>query len=107
MPYADNNGVKIHHEEEGKGPPLVLQHALASDLNAWRQYGYTDALREDYTLILIDARGHGRSDKPYEAEAYTPENMTGDVIAVLNDLKIAKTRYWGIPPDSIHLFSGG
>jgi len=26
MPYANNQGVRIHYEVEGTGPPLVLQH---------------------------------------------------------------------------------
>lgn len=95
MPYNQNKDTKIHYEEIGQGPPLVLQHALTSNLNAWKQYGYTDALREEYWLILIDARGHGKSDKPLVTEAYTPEAMTGDVIAVLDDLGITKASYWG------------
>ena len=95
MPYANNNGVKIHYEVEGQGPPLVLQHGIMMSLNSWRVWGYTDALKEKYTLILTDARGHGKSDKLYEPEAYTPKNMTGDMAAVLDDLKIEKTLYWG------------
>jgi pimeloyl-ACP methyl ester carboxylesterase len=95
MPYANNYGVKIHYEMEGKGPPLVLQHGVMMSLNLWRVFGYTDALKNEYTLILIDARGHGKSDKLYEPEAYTPENMTGDVVAVLDDLKMEKVLYWG------------
>ncbi|MGD0805639.1 MAG: alpha/beta hydrolase [Candidatus Bathyarchaeia archaeon] len=95
MPYSNNNGVKIHYEEEGQGPPLVLQHGIMMSINRWRVWGYTDALREEYTLILIDARGHGESDKPHEPGAYTPEYMTGDVAAVLDDLGVEKTRYWG------------
>ena len=26
MPYANNERIKIHHELNGAGPPLVLQH---------------------------------------------------------------------------------
>ena len=32
MPYADNNGVRIHYEVEGNGPPLVLQHGGTGSL---------------------------------------------------------------------------
>ena len=79
MAYVDNSGVKIYYEVEGDGPPLILQHGVTSNLNSWRQNGYTDTLREKYTLILVDARGHGRSDKPHEVDAYKPEDMTGDI----------------------------
>jgi pimeloyl-ACP methyl ester carboxylesterase len=40
------------------------------DLNAWRKTGYTQALKDDFQLILIDARGQGDSDKPEDAKAY-------------------------------------
>jgi pimeloyl-ACP methyl ester carboxylesterase len=61
----------------------------------WRSAGYVKELKGDYRLILPDARGHGDSDKPHDIQAYTPELMTGDVIAVLNDLDIEKTNYYG------------
>ena len=63
MPYAKNQGVNIHYEVEGSGPPIVLQHSFTSSLNRWRECGYVDALSADFKLILIDARGHGKSGK--------------------------------------------
>ena len=46
MPYANNNGVKIYYEVEGQGPPLVMAHGGGiSDLDGWRRYGYTEALK--------------------------------------------------------------
>jgi pimeloyl-ACP methyl ester carboxylesterase len=32
MPYSDNQGVRIHYQVEGEGPPLVLQHGSTSSL---------------------------------------------------------------------------
>jgi pimeloyl-ACP methyl ester carboxylesterase len=96
MPYADNNGIKIHYEVEGKGPPLVLMHGLCFDLNSWRiSGGYVELLKDDDQLILIDARGHGKSSKPHNSEAYKLEFMVADVVAVLDDLKIIKAHYHG------------
>ena len=60
MPYASNQGVRIYYEVEGDGPPLVLQHGSACSSAEWREMGYSDVLRWDYQLILIDARGHER-----------------------------------------------
>ena len=70
MPYTDNDGVQIHYEMEGYGQPLVLQHGLSSNLTRWGVSGYVDVLKRDYKLIMIDARGHGESDKPYDADVY-------------------------------------
>jgi len=94
MPYADNNGVKIYYEVEGKGPPLVLATGANTDLTVWKPSGFIDAFKDDYQLVMFDARGHGRSDKPHEASAYGL-NMAGDVIAVLDDIGISKAHYYG------------
>ncbi len=95
MSYANNNGIKIHFEVEGQGPPLVLQHGFNASLETWRSYGYVKELKDGYTLILIDARGHGESDKPHDPAAYDFKPQVGDVVAVLDDLKIEKAHFWG------------
>jgi pimeloyl-ACP methyl ester carboxylesterase len=94
MPYANAGGINIYYEVEGQGPPLVLAHSFRRNLNRWRQVGVVDALKNDYRLILFDARGHGKSDKPHDPAAYG-NKMVGDVIAVLDDLHISKTHYFG------------
>ena len=94
MPYANNNGVKIYYEVEGQGPPLVMAHSLTRDLNAWRTFGYAAALKNEFRLILFDARGHGRSDKPHDADGYGAR-MQEDVVAVLDDAGVWKSHYFG------------
>ena len=70
MPYANNNGVRVHYEVEGSGPPLVLQHGSTSNIQSWYQNGYVEPLKPHYQLILMDARGHGASDKPHDSVSY-------------------------------------
>jgi pimeloyl-ACP methyl ester carboxylesterase len=95
MPYATNDGVRIYYEREGSGPPLVLHHGFTRSLEGWRDNGYTDALKQEYELILMDARGHGRSDKPHDAASYAAEKRVGDVLAVLDDASISRAIFWG------------
>ncbi len=95
MPYADNNGVRIHYQIEGDGPPLVLQHGITQSMKRWYMHGYVDALKADYQLILVDARGHGQSDKPHDPTAYALPLRVGDVVAVLDDWDINRAHYWG------------
>jgi len=95
MPYAHNNSVRIYYQVEGNGPPLVLQHGFTSNLQTWYAYGYVAALQQDYRLILIDARGHGQSDKPYEPQAYALQRRVEDVLAVLDALQIDTAHYMG------------
>jgi pimeloyl-ACP methyl ester carboxylesterase len=95
MPYANNNGVRIHYQVEGEGPSLVLQHGFTSSLQSWDASGYVAALQQDYQLILIDARGHGQSDKPYDPNAYAMQNRVEDVLAVLDTLQVDTVHYLG------------
>src|SRR6266542_2133052 len=94
MPYTITEDVRIYYEVEGQGPPLVLAHGGNDSLEMWRRFGYANALKNDYRLVMLDFRGHGRSDKPYDASAYGYE-MSNDVLAVLDDLGIAKAHYLG------------
>ena len=95
MPYANNYGVRIYYEVEGEGPPLILLHGLTEDSGWWRDSGYVESLRNDYRLILIDARGHGASDKPHIPDAYKLELLVSDIVEVLNDLGISKAHFLG------------
>ncbi len=95
MPFASNHGIKISYEVEGQGPPIVLAHGMSGDTSFWRGYGYVDKLKDKYTVILFDARGHGKSDKPHEAENYDYRLMVGDVISVMDALGLLKAHYWG------------
>ena len=95
MAYADNNGVRIHYQVEGNGPPLILQHGYSDSLESWYEFGYVDKLKLERQIILIDARGHGASDKPHHNAEYTKELQASDVGAVLRDLHIPSADYWG------------
>ena len=95
MPDVDNNGIAIHYEVEGSGPPLVLQHGSFGSLEDWREIGYVAPLRECSSLILIDARGHGKSGKPHDPAAYDLRARASDVIAVLDDLGIQTADFMG------------
>jgi pimeloyl-ACP methyl ester carboxylesterase len=95
MPYADNQGVRIHYRVEGNGPPLVLQHGFTQSAEDWYDRGYIAGLKTDYRLILVDSRGHGASDKPHDPAAYVLEKRAADVVAVLDALGLIKAHFWG------------
>lgn len=93
--FVEHGGVRIYYEVHGSGPPLLLHHGWAGSSQSWRQFGYVDALTNSYRLIIMDARGHGRSDKPHDEAAYTMELRTGDVLAVLDAVGVDRVHYWG------------
>ena len=95
MPYAINDGIRIHYEVMGDGPPLILQHGFCGSGYDWIEFGYTEALRDRYRLILVDARGHGDSDKPHDPHMYALDRRIDDILAVVDDLGIDKAHYLG------------
>src|SRR5262249_18139552 len=90
-----NHGTRIYYQSEGTGPPLVLQHGFSQSIEDWYECGYVDALKHDYRLILVDARGHGSSDKPHDPAAYGLDKRAGDVVAVLDAIGISRAHFWG------------
>ena len=95
MSYINNDGIAIHYHVEGEGPALVLQHGQGDNMQAWYDAGHVAALKSRYKLILVDARGHGESDKPYSPDAYHISQNVADIIAILDELSIDKAHYWG------------
>ena len=99
MPYVENNGPRIHYHVEGEGPPLVLVHGTSLSMRQWFDAGfkpeYADELVNDYRLIMIDLRCHGRSAKLHDPESASPRLMAEDVIRVLDALGVDKAHYWG------------
>lgn len=97
MPYAENDGVRIHYETDGTAgaPPVIMHHGFLADLESWRARGYVDRLRDQYRILLMDARGHGLSDKPHEPEAYETRTRVLDVVAVLQAEGVQRAHYVG------------
>jgi pimeloyl-ACP methyl ester carboxylesterase len=104
MPYFDNEGIKIYYEIEGEGPPVIMIHGLGSNLELnWKQTKWIRELKDKYRLILIDCRGHGKSDKPYNASDYG-EKMTEDVVKLMKYLSIEKANFIGYSMGSFMTF---
>ncbi len=82
MPFAPVNDVRLHYEKAGEGAPLVFLHGLGSShRDWWRQVEY---FRDQYRVITVDLRGHGRSEKP--AGPYSIPLFAEDVAALLREL---------------------
>jgi pimeloyl-ACP methyl ester carboxylesterase len=73
----------------------VLLHGWCGDRSWWTEPGYVDELSSDHRLFNVDIRGHGASDKPHEAAAYTADTLTGDVLAVADAERLDRFAVWG------------
>jgi pimeloyl-ACP methyl ester carboxylesterase len=82
MPTIDRDGVKIHYEVHGSGPPLLLTHGYSSTSGMWQ--GQIEALSKHHKLILWDMRGHGQSEYTENAAAYSEALTVVDMAAILD-----------------------
>jgi pimeloyl-ACP methyl ester carboxylesterase len=91
----DSGGVQIAYSVSGKGEPVVLIHGLFSSawMN-WEMPGTVKLLAEHYQVVALDVRGHGRSGKPKEEDAYGVK-MAEDVVRLMDHLKIEKAHIAG------------
>lgn len=91
-----NDSVEIHYRAEGSGQPLVLLHGFTDNSETWSEYGFAQPLlAAGRRLIMIDARGHGRSGRPHDAAAYAPRARAADVVAVLDALRLPRADLLG------------
>jgi pimeloyl-ACP methyl ester carboxylesterase len=91
------DGTRIAYLIEGDGDPVLMLHGFASDsFRNWIRTGIAGSLRNaGYQTIVFDARGHGRSDKPYEPHAYEGGAMRRDAQALLDHLGVNQVRLLG------------
>ena len=81
MPMLDRDGVRIHYEVHGDGPPVLLSHGYSATCRMWD--GQIAALKDRYKVIVWDMRGHGESDYPADPKAYSEALTVGDMAALL------------------------
>ena len=96
MPIIVSKKQRIFFTVEGeRGPFLLLHHGLFGSHHDWYEWGFVKALARDYRLVIPDARGHGRSDKPLAAEQYRLASFADDLIEILNELDIRNVNLIG------------
>lgn len=90
MPKIKVNGAELFYVEEGTGSPLILLHGLT--VNHLIFSTEMEYLKENFRVIALDFRGHGKSERPL---SYTLQDHIQDVISLMNELEIEKTSLLG------------
>jgi pimeloyl-ACP methyl ester carboxylesterase len=80
--FVNVNGMHLHVVIGGEGPPLLLVHGWPQTWYQWRLV--MPALARDFTVIAVDQRGIGLSDKPQSG--YDSGTQAGDLVALMNTL---------------------
>ncbi|WP_019587731.1 alpha/beta fold hydrolase [Deinococcus apachensis] len=80
--YIDVGGVRLHVVMGGKGPPLLLVHGWPETWYAWRFV--MPALAQNFTVIAVDQRGMGLSDKP--ESGYDTATLANDLVGLMDAL---------------------
>jgi len=90
------NGVRIHYETVGAGPPVILLHGNGED------HSIFDRLAEElggrHKVFLLDTRGHGKSEK---VGSFHYSDMAEDVVAFIGELGIERPAVYGFSDGGI------
>ena len=91
MPFTKANRINLYYEFHGEGEPLILIGGLAADHLGWESV--LPELSKSFRVIIFDNRGAGQSD--ITAAPYTTKLLADDVVALLDNLNVARAHVLG------------
>ncbi|MFI5908455.1 alpha/beta fold hydrolase [Dactylosporangium sp. NPDC051541] len=77
--FVEVDGVRLHAVTGGEGPPLLLVSGWPQIWYAWREV--MPALAREHTVVAVDSRGCGLSDKP--DDGYDAGTLAADLVALM------------------------
>lgn len=78
----NSGGFDIGFDISGSGRAVLFTHGYQASRRMWDEQA--QALKDDYTAITWDLRGHGESGTPDDPAQYSHELMLGDMAALLD-----------------------
>src|SRR5216117_1508490 len=92
MAYAIVNGIRVHYDVSGDGPPVLLISGLGAPAASWALQ--VKALAPHFRVVTLDNRGVGESDLPPDP-VYTTAQLADDAATLLRQLKIDRAHVIG------------
>src|SRR5262245_29078334 len=94
MPLIDAGDLRMRCELSGRAgsPVVLLSHSLGTDLSMWETQAA--ALRARFRVLRYDSRGHGGTT--VTPGPYTIEQVSRDVLHLLDALGVARVHFCGI-----------
>jgi len=93
MRMTMDDGVALEVTDTGSGPGLLLVHGFGGAKEDFADH--VESLGARHRVVTFDHRGHGESDKPSEASAYSLDRMAADVLAVADGMGFDMFRLLG------------
>lgn len=92
--YVETNGIRMAVYEQGAGVPVVMSHGFPELAFSWR-HQIPALAAAGFHAIAPDQRGYGLTDRPQAVESYDIHHLTGDLVGLLDALKIEKAVFVG------------
>ena len=94
MSFVDLQAGRVHYRLDGSAaaPVIVLSNSLGATLSMWDPQ--VAPLSRRFRVLRYDTRGHGLSSVP--AGPYTIDGLGGDVLELLDTLRIDRPHFCGL-----------
>lgn len=86
MPFLSHAGVSLRYDRTGAGPVVLLIHGWTCNRTFWERQ--VQALRDRFTVVTVDLRGHGESSPP--RTGYSVGTMAGDLEHLVRALAVPR-----------------
>ena len=87
------DGLQLHVERAGSGPPLVLLHGFTGAATTWAPL--LPHFAAEHETLAIDLPGHGRSSAPAHPGRYALARFADDLLRVLDAFAIDRVALLG------------
>ena len=92
--FQTSDGVKIYYQCKGRQEPLlVCIHGWATDSRVFQRLYASLTKRQQ--ILLVDLRGHGRSEQDQHYQNYSYRRLGQDILELLNYLKQTQVIFIG------------
>ena len=94
--YIKTNGIQLHVTQAGpkSGPPVLLLHGFPENWRCWIRE-LPGLVRAGCRVIVPDQRGYDLSDKPKGIKSYRMEELTKDILGLIDVLEYEKVNLVG------------
>ena len=94
--WTSRDGLTLHYRDypgPSDRPPLLMLHGLTRNSRDFENLA--DRYAGEWRVIAVDFRGRGLSERDTDSARYTPSTYAGDVLELLDALKIDKAVFLG------------